>query len=623
MVTAGNNVDAYLDRDGNNVPDRGQGPGLRVGRAFAPNWDFTFPFIPGQDPREFKPAVVSNLFYLCNTMHDWMYDLGFTESARNFQMDNYGRGGLGGDPVLAEAQDGSGTDNANFFTPPDGQRPRMQMFPFTLGTRRLDDDLDSALDGDVVFHEYGHGVSFRLIGNGSGLGGIQSGAMGEGWSDYWAASAFDDGVVGEYVTNNMTRGVRRTAYDGRRSGPNGQYAMLGNRGFNVHNDGEIWCQALWDLRRTLGAGVTDQLVLAGMKMTVVHPSMLNARDGILAADTALNGGANRCAIWAVFARHGMGYSATGNDGMEHNGAADLPPPCDTTGELPPNDVVYSGVENGRDIALTGPGEWSTIPVASSNGDGTFTVTNHLGVGEFPQWASYGSTKLEGDFDGDGRTDIALTGPPEWWTIPVAFSNGGGTFKVTNRDAGEFSYWASAPGVARLAGDFNRDGRTDIALTGPGEWSTIPVAFSNGNGTFTVTNYEGVGEFPGWASYCPTKVVGDFNGDGRADIALTGAEGWSTIPVAFSNGDGTFTVTNHVGVGEFPGWASAPGVTKLAGDFNRDGRTDIALTGAEGFVTIPVAFSNGDGTFSVTNALVSQFPAWSANPQATKLTGNFR
>ena len=74
--------------------------------------------------------AVQNLFYLNNTAHDILYRLGFDEAAGNFQIDNFGKGALGADPVNAEAQDGSGTDNANFSTPPDGQQPRM-MFLWT------------------------------------------------------------------------------------------------------------------------------------------------------------------------------------------------------------------------------------------------------------------------------------------------------------------------------------------------------------------------------------------------------------------------------------------------------------------------------------------------------------
>src|SRR5678815_1536968 len=162
-VTTGNNVEAYLDADANNAPDNNNGAGLSIGHATAANQDFTFPFSTTVDPRTQQAAVVTNLFYYNNVMHDFSYNLGFTETARNFQVNNFGRGGTGNDSVRAEAQDGSGTNNANFATPPDGSRPRMQQFLFTSPNP----DRDSSVDGDVVFHEYGHGISNRLIGNGS------------------------------------------------------------------------------------------------------------------------------------------------------------------------------------------------------------------------------------------------------------------------------------------------------------------------------------------------------------------------------------------------------------------------------------------------------------------------
>ena len=84
-----------------------------------------------QDPTNYASAAVVQLFYLNNWMHDRLYQLGFTEAAGNFQSDNFGRGGSGNDAVQADAQDGSGTDNANFSTPPDGSPGRMQMYIFT------------------------------------------------------------------------------------------------------------------------------------------------------------------------------------------------------------------------------------------------------------------------------------------------------------------------------------------------------------------------------------------------------------------------------------------------------------------------------------------------------------
>jgi Zn-dependent metalloprotease len=322
-VTTGNNVEAYLDTNADNAPDNNNGSGLSVGHASSATQDFTFPFSTAVDPRTQQAAVVTNLFYYNNVMHDFSYNLGFTETSGNFQTNNYGRGGLANDSVRAEAQDGSGTNNANFATPPDGQRPRMQQYLFTSPNP----DRDSSVDGDVVFHEFGHGISNRLIGNGStALSGTQSGAMGEGWSDYWAITINNDGAVGEYVTNNPI-GIRRAVYSVPAATVHDSYADVCNKGCEVHKDGEVWAAALWDLRTQLGAAVTDLLVLNGMKFTPIRPSFLDARDGIIQADQNMNGGANFCTIWVVFARHGMGVSASGNDGHQHNAATDVPPGC--------------------------------------------------------------------------------------------------------------------------------------------------------------------------------------------------------------------------------------------------------------------------------------------------------
>ncbi len=120
--TRGNNVHAYADRDNNNTPDAGSDP------DGGPTLSFDFPLDLDARPLDSQAAAVTNLFYWNNVMHDVAYGYGFDESAGNFQVNNYGHGGLGNDDVRAEAQDGSGRNNANFSTPVDGSRPRMQMF---------------------------------------------------------------------------------------------------------------------------------------------------------------------------------------------------------------------------------------------------------------------------------------------------------------------------------------------------------------------------------------------------------------------------------------------------------------------------------------------------------------
>lgn len=119
-ITRGNNVYAYEDADSNNIS------------GFSPDGsallEFNFPYSSGINPSLYQAAAITNLFYMNNMMHDIWYQYGFTETSGNFQNNNYGRGGISGDEVLAEAQDSANMNNANFAAPPDGNQPRMQLF---------------------------------------------------------------------------------------------------------------------------------------------------------------------------------------------------------------------------------------------------------------------------------------------------------------------------------------------------------------------------------------------------------------------------------------------------------------------------------------------------------------
>ncbi|MFT5581303.1 MAG: extracellular elastinolytic metalloproteinase, partial [Psychromonas sp.] len=122
-ITRGNNVLASEDMDANNVTGYSPDGGASL--------VFDFPLIGDEDPTTYIDAAITNLFYMNNMMHDIFYEYGFDEQNGNFQANNYGNGGNANDYVRADAQDGSGTNNANFGTPPDGQSPRMQMFVWT------------------------------------------------------------------------------------------------------------------------------------------------------------------------------------------------------------------------------------------------------------------------------------------------------------------------------------------------------------------------------------------------------------------------------------------------------------------------------------------------------------
>jgi hypothetical protein len=128
-VTNGNNAHAYTDTNHDNLPD----PAGEPQADGYPPVLFDFPLDLTQDPSTYGPAAVTNLFFWNNYVHDVSYRYGFDEAAGNFQGTNYSGQGVGGDAVNAEAQDGGGTNNANFGTPPDGQAPRMQMFIWTRG----------------------------------------------------------------------------------------------------------------------------------------------------------------------------------------------------------------------------------------------------------------------------------------------------------------------------------------------------------------------------------------------------------------------------------------------------------------------------------------------------------
>jgi len=307
-TTVGNNAVACTDLNRNNSCAGGN----EIQPA-AVNKVFDFPFSPTTDAAQFKAAAVADAFFLVNDYHDRTYALGFTEASRNFQTNNFGKGGAQADEVQVDAQDGSGTNNANFATPPDGQKPRMQMFLFTIvsGTGlRQDGDFDPG----VIYHENSHGLSNRLVGGGSTacLGGGQSGGMGEGWGDFMGASFLGDPVVGAYVTGNATVGIRRASM----ANSTFTYAQIKDGSLaEVHDAGEVWAATLWTVRNALDGvnaatgPITERLVVQGMKNTPCNPSMINARDGIITADEQLNGGVNRCKLFAAFASRQMGFGA--------------------------------------------------------------------------------------------------------------------------------------------------------------------------------------------------------------------------------------------------------------------------------------------------------------------------
>jgi Zn-dependent metalloprotease len=296
------------------------------------NFDFPIDLTPGRSPLQSSNASAVNLFYWVNYAHDRFYALGFNEASRNFQVNNFGKGGKGGDAVRAETLRGAMLNPAEtsqlvrnnaYFSPTlEGTSPMLAMLMWTFSANV---ELDSSYDAGVIIHEYTHGVSTRLAGtdNSLGLRSNQGGGMGEGWSDFFAMS-FLNGAdkesggafpTGAYVTGR-SRGVRSYPYS---TTFERDPLTFGDIGFNseVHAQGTVWCSMLWDMRQALvgrygfdlGRETAERLVVNGLKLTPISPTFIDARDAILIADRATNNGANQDLIWRAFAGRGLGKSA--------------------------------------------------------------------------------------------------------------------------------------------------------------------------------------------------------------------------------------------------------------------------------------------------------------------------
>ena len=261
-------------------------------------------------------------------------------------------------------------------TPADGTPPRMQMYLFAdLGGTSIPES-NGGDDASVIYHEYTHGLSNRLVLDSSGnpaLRAFQSRAMGEGWSDWYAmdyleghdldeTDTTDNGEINMavYVMGGDIHNLRTEGLDcNRGSGADADCPGAGNAGSGgytlgdmgkilcapcrpeFHADGEIWAQTLWDLRQRFvadlgggtlnGAGITTvrNLITRAMELAPPDPSYLEMRNAIVQADLAINGGANKSRIWKVFAKRGMGYFAgdQGSDDTSPNQDFSTPPNC--------------------------------------------------------------------------------------------------------------------------------------------------------------------------------------------------------------------------------------------------------------------------------------------------------
>ncbi|KAH7339480.1 metalloprotease [Rhizoctonia solani] len=312
--TLGNNVASY----------KGQ---PLVGETFQSGpGQYHYKYDPNQEPEaeENKNAAVVNAFYVVNAMHDITYHYGFTEKSFNFQADNYDKGGQGNDPVLVSVQDGSGMNNANFLTPPDGQPGQMRMYLWDKTSPKR----DGALENDIIVHEFTHGVSNRMTGGGTGrcLQTTEAGGMGEGWSDAMAditeakSAPIPDFTLGSYVTGNE-KGIRSHPYSTDTKINPLTYGSLVSRE-EVHAIGEVWALMLHELLAAFagkygldgkfdpsaeaGNSIVLHLMMDGFALQPCNPTFISARDAILQAEANRYKGKYNCIIWIAFAKRGLG-----------------------------------------------------------------------------------------------------------------------------------------------------------------------------------------------------------------------------------------------------------------------------------------------------------------------------
>ncbi|WP_330288796.1 M36 family metallopeptidase [Streptomyces sp. NBC_00576] len=380
------------------------------------SWDQKTPY-SWQANREQNAAQV--LYYL-GKFHDHLKaaPIGFTRAAGNFD-------GRDGDAVDAQTDDGAAVkdglpddnhvNNANMGTPPDGQAPTMQMYLTGGYPGSPDYKVPSGNFGDVapvVYHEFTHGLSNRLVVDADGvstLTGQQGGAMGEAWSDWYAADFLaaerfmkdDPRVDGEVSmdppgwrgdlslrsqpldcqvgsTSAKCPGTKEAGAGGYTYGDYGKIAD----GPEVHADGEIWGETLWDLRTALGSKLTESLLTRAMELSPANPTFLDQRNAILQADTVVNGGRAHDALWQAFAHRGMGYYAAAfmADDIRPDEDFSLPPGPDTPLVTLDGKVTDGGTGapvSGVTVSISGHA--SGFPGADlsavSAADGTYTIRN--------------------------------------------------------------------------------------------------------------------------------------------------------------------------------------------------------------------------------------------------------
>ncbi len=276
-------------------------------------------------PPKSDDEKVVNAFFLCNFMHDFLSLVGFGEADSNFQQKNFTGAGKGGDRLIVNVVSVA-QGNANMRAQNDGVPAEL-----TLGMWKNDNPASvanpTALDAEVVIHEYVHGVSQRLVGGPlkkSALVEKQSLALGEAWSDYFAIT------IQNYYRSPRPPRYTFAAYASRKAGGvrpqpydafTAHFGQLGTPPYHEqHGAGSIFAAALIKMHddlvalpgAALGPETGWRLVVASLKKLKANPTFLEARDALLQSVAGLSSPhavAIERVIRTAFARFGMGRNA--------------------------------------------------------------------------------------------------------------------------------------------------------------------------------------------------------------------------------------------------------------------------------------------------------------------------
>jgi extracellular elastinolytic metalloproteinase len=443
---------------------------------------------------------VTNAFFLASRYHDYLEQppIGFTPDAGNFERadrDPVELNALDGAAVADGLPDGGHIDNANMATPPDGTPPRMQMFLWhTPGATEAEDPflpVSGSNDTSILYHEYTHGLSNRLVVDSMGnstLNSIQAGSMGEAWSDYYAEdflvlndfeldNANTDGQVrvAKYTTGdrftfrNMamdcdpdSRVAFCTDANGDHGYTYGDFATLPG-GPEVHASGEIWAQTLWDLRERFGHDKADTLITRAMSLSPDDPSFLDMRNAILQADLVAFNGSDQPAIWQIFASRGMGYFAGSLGGGDTQPGEDF--------HVPPAPQTKKSTLFGQ---VTDPTSGDPVPNA------LVAITGHDSgfVGDLTAVTDdHGNYSIPDVFPGSYQKVAVLAPGFEVAVTPVTVQRGG---QPTEQDFEIRRDWAASSGGSQIA-DFNGP---DLSSFGCGPGGAIDLSQGTGWGSTT-------------------------------------------------------------------------------------------------------------------------------------------